>query len=77
MAALTSTLPNALLKRITEKASTLSISENKLIENALLFYLEHLEKAEYAKSYQQEAKDEDILLLAEEGLQEYLKQLEA
>jgi hypothetical protein len=51
--------------------------KNKLLGNALQLYLEHLERAEYVKSYQQAASGEDILLLVEEGLQEYLKQLEA
>lgn len=77
MATFTSTLPDALLKRLAEKATALSMPKNKLLENALRLYLEHLERAEYVKSYQQAAKDEDVLLLAEEGLQEYLKQLEA
>lgn len=77
MATFTSTLPDSLLKRLSEKARALSMPKNKLLENALQLYLEHLERAEYVKSYQQAAKDEDVLMLAEEGLQEYLKQLEA
>jgi hypothetical protein len=77
MATFTSTLPDALLKQLAAKAKSLSMPKNKLLENALRLYLEHLERAEYVKSYQQAAKDEDVLLLAEEGLQEYLKQLEA
>jgi hypothetical protein len=54
----------------------LSVPKNKLIENALRLYLEHLEKAEYIKSYKLAAQDKDTMLLAEEGMEEYLQQLE-
>lgn len=76
MATFTSTLPSSLLKQLAEKAEALSVPKNKLIENALRLYLEHLEKAEYIKSYKQAAADKDILLIAEEGMEDYLKQLE-
>ena len=36
-----------------------------------LVYLEHLEKAEYVKSYKQAAEDKDTLTLAEEGMEDY------
>jgi predicted transcriptional regulator len=76
MATFTSTLPDDLLKLLSEKAKKLSMPKNKLIENALRLYLEHLEKAEYVKSYKEAAADEDLLVIAEEGMQEYLRQLE-
>lgn len=76
MATFTSTLPDDLLSKLSEKASKLSLPKNKLIENALRLYLEHLEKAEYIKSYKQGAADQDILTLAEEGMEDYLRQLE-
>ena len=76
MATFTSTLPNNLLKMLSEKAKELSVPKNKLIENALRLYLEHLEKAAYIKSYKQASDDKGIMLLAEEGLEDYLKQLE-
>jgi hypothetical protein len=65
-----------MLKMLSEKAKALSLPKNKLIENALKLYLEHLERAEYIKSYRQAAADDDILLVAEEGMNDYLKQLE-
>ena len=34
-----------------------------------------LNRAEYVKSYKQAGKDENILTIAEEGMEEYLKQL--
>ena len=39
-------------------------------------YLEHLEKAEYIRSYKQAATDKDVLTIAEEGMEDYLRQLE-
>jgi len=76
MATFTSTLPDNLLKQLAEKAQSLSMPKNKLIENALRLYLEHLEKAEYVKSYRQASADKDLLIIAEEGMEEYLKQFE-
>ena len=76
MATFTSTLPDDLLKLLGEKARALSLPKNKLLENALRLYLTHLEKAEYIKSYRAASADEDVLKIAEEGMADYLKQLE-
>jgi hypothetical protein len=76
MATFTSTLPDDLLRLLSEKANNLSMPKNKLIENALRLYLEHLEKAEYIKSYKAASADTDILTIAEEGMSDYLRQLE-
>ena len=75
MATFTSTLPDHLLQILSEKAKALSLPKNKLIENALRLYLEHLDKAEYIKSYKLAASDTDILSIAEEGMEEYLSQI--
>lgn len=76
MATFTSTLPDELLRLLSEKAKALSQPKNRLIENALRLYLEHLEKAEYIKSFKQAASDDEILSIAEEGMSGYLDQLE-
>ena len=76
MATFTSTLPDDLLQRLADYAKKLSLPKNKLMENALNLYLDHLKRAEYIKSYQQAAQDEDILMVAEEGMDSYLKQIE-
>jgi predicted transcriptional regulator len=76
MATFTSTLPDSLLRRLSEKAAALSVPKNKLLEAALRLYLEHLEKAEYIKSYKQAATDKEVMLMAEEGMEDYLRQLE-
>lgn len=75
MATFTSSLPESLLKMLEEKAKQLSVPKNKLIERALSLYLDQLNRAEYAKSYSQMAKDADLLALAEEGMMDYLQQL--
>ena len=75
MTTFTSTLPEDLLKLLKEKADKLSIPMNKLIEKALRIYLDQLNRAEYVKSYKDAARDQDIMAIAEEGMEDYLKQL--
>ncbi len=75
MATFTSTLPDDLLQRLADYAKKLSLPKNKLIENALSLYLDHLKRAEYVKSYRTAADDEDILMVADEGMDSYLKQI--
>ena len=75
MSTFTSTLLDDLLKRLNEVAQNLSMPKNKLIEKALRIYLDQLNKAEYVKSYKQMAEDTDIMQLAEEGMADYLKEL--
>ncbi|MBN1822135.1 MAG: CopG family transcriptional regulator [Prolixibacteraceae bacterium] len=76
MTTFTSTLPDDLLKKLGEMAHKLSIPKNKIIEIALQIYLDQLVRAEYIHSYKQAANDEDILSIAEEGMEDYMKQLE-
>lgn len=75
MATFTSSLPDALLQLLDEKAKQMAIPKNKLIERALSIYLDQLNKAEYLKSYHKMAADADIFSLAEEGMTDYLNQL--
>jgi len=76
MTTFTSTLPDDLLALLAEQAQKLSVPKNKLIEKALRIYLDQLIRAEYIKSYKRASQDVDTMLLAEEGMQDYLKQLE-
>jgi predicted transcriptional regulator len=76
MVTFTSSIPDELARQLTEKARLHALPKNKIIEKALRLYLEHLEKAEYIKSYQSAANDKDILLIAEEGMQDYLNQIQ-
>ena len=76
MSVFTSTLPDDLLQLLSSKAKELSVPKNKLIEKALRIYLEQLNKAAYAKSYRQLADDADVIMIAEEGMADYYRQLE-
>ena len=75
MTTFTSTLPEDLLKLLKEKADKFSVPMNKLIEKALRIYLDQLNRAEYVKSYKEAARDQDVMAMAEEGMEEYLQQL--
>ena len=75
MITFTSTLPDDLMKTLSDKAKLLKLPKNKLIEKALEIYLDQLNKAEYIKSYKNAVNDEDILMMAEEGMVEYFKQI--
>ena len=75
MSTFTSTLPDELLNLLAERAVKLKIPKNKIIEKALRIYLEQLNKAEYVKSYRLASDDSDILSIAEEGMEDYFKQL--
>jgi predicted transcriptional regulator len=76
MATFTTSLPDELLAKLAEQAKKLGMPKNKLIEQALNLYLKHLKRSAYVRSYKTAAEDEDILLMAEEGMADYLKQIE-
>ena len=76
MTTFTSTLPDELLLKLNVMAKKMAIPKNKIIEKALNIYLDQLVRAEYIKSYKQAGEDENILEIAEEGMADYLKQLE-
>ena len=75
MTTFTSTLPDDLMKILKLKADQLSVPMNKLIEKALRIYLDQLNRAEYVRSYKTVAGDKDLMSIAEEGMEDYLKQL--
>jgi len=74
MATITTTLPDSLLSGLADYSKTLKMPKNKFIEKALSLYLDHLKKAEYANSYARAGKDDEIMAIAEEGMQDYLDQ---
>lgn len=76
MITFTSSLPDELLARLNEMAKNLAMPKNKIIEKALQIYLDQLNRAEYVKSYKEAADDANILDMAEEGMEDYLKQLD-
>lgn len=76
MGTYTSSLPDDLLKELAEKSKQLSVPKNKIMEKALRIYLDQLEKSEYIRSYQRAGNDADHMQIAEEGMVDYLKQIE-
>lgn len=72
MTTFTSSLPEDLLQLLAEHAKKHSLPKNALIEKALRIYLDQLTKAEYIQSYKRAAQDDEVLAIAEEGMQEYL-----
>lgn len=75
MTTFTSSLPEALLARLNEAAKEMKLPKNKLIERALDIYLDQLNRAQYASSYDKASKDNEIMMIAEEGMAEYLIQV--
>jgi hypothetical protein len=61
---------------LTEMAAKLKLPKNRLIEKALRIYLDQLNKAEYITSYKTSVDDQDILIIAEEGMEDYFKQID-
>lgn len=72
MTTFTSSLPDALLQRLSDAAAKMKLPKNKLIERALDIYLDQINRAEYAASYKLAGQDSDIMLIAEEGMAEYM-----
>lgn len=71
----TNILPDELFELLNKKAKELTIPKNKIIEKALRIYLEQINKAEYIRSFKRMSADEDILVVAEEGMAEYMTQV--
>lgn len=77
MTTFTSSLPEEVFEDLDKTAKRLSVPKNKLIERALRVYLDQLNRAEYELSFRRASSDENILDMAEEGMEDYLKQLDA
>jgi len=76
MTTFTSSLPDDLLLRLNTAAGKLNLPKNKLIEKALSLYLDHLNRAEYVASYKEAGQDIEVMQIAEEGMMEYMKQVD-
>jgi hypothetical protein len=57
-------------------AKGLKKPKNMLIENTLKIYLDQLNRAEYIKYFKRAAQDTGLMSIAEEGMVEYLTQLQ-
>jgi predicted transcriptional regulator len=69
----TSSLPKELIELLDQYAGKFRLPKNRIIEQALTAYFEKLKKAEYAHSFRRASGDEEQVLMAEEGLEDYLK----
>ena len=76
MTTFTTTLPEDILEKLKQQSEKLSVPRNKIIEKALRIYLDQLNRAEYVMSYKKASKDSQIMNLAEEGMEDYLRQLD-
>ena len=76
MATFTSSLPSDLLQNLDSVARKKGVPKNRIIERALRIYLDQLKRAEYVRSYRKAGKDDEIMAIAEEGMTEYLQDLE-
>jgi hypothetical protein len=72
----TSSLPSDLLEMLEVYAVKFKVPKNRIIENSLKAYFDNLKKAEYVRSFKKAAGETEMLDLAEEGLEEYLKILD-
>lgn len=72
----TSSLPKELLEQLNEMAKELNLPKNKIIERSLRLYLKKLKKAEYIRSFQRASQDEEMMTLAEEGMEDYLNMVD-
>ncbi|MBK7808602.1 MAG: ribbon-helix-helix protein, CopG family [Saprospiraceae bacterium] len=76
MANYTSSLPDSLLTQLSEMAQKLKVPKNQIIERALNKYLSEVERQLYIRSFKQLSGDKDILSMAEEGMEDYLMNLD-
>lgn len=76
MGTFTSSLPQDLLDKLNSEAKKRGVAKNSLIEKALRIYLDQLNRAEYARSYAKAGKDDEVMAIAEEGMVNYLKDME-
>lgn len=76
MANYTSSLPDSLLTQLSEMAQKLKVPKNQIIERALNKYLSEVERQLYIRSFKQLSGGKDILSMAEEGMEDYLMNLD-
>ena len=72
----TSTLPSDLIEMLENYAVRFKIPKNRIIERSLRAYFDRLKEAEYVRSFRKAAGDQEVLDLAEEGMDDYLKILD-
>jgi predicted transcriptional regulator len=72
----TSSLPSDILQTLDSYAQKFKVPKNRIMEQALRAYFERLKQAEYSRSFKKAAGDPEMNIMAEEGLEDYLKILD-
>ena len=72
----TSTLPVEIWQALENYAEKFKVPRNRIMEQALRAYFERLKQAEYSRSFKKAAGDPEMINMAEEGLEDYLKILD-
>lgn len=75
MKTFTSSLPEDMLKSLSEASEELKMPKNKIIEKALHLFLEEMQRVKYAKSFQRASKDKEVMAIAEEGMADYFEMI--
>lgn len=73
---ITSSISPEIVSRLNDYSKKFRIPKSRILEQALEAYFERIKKAELIRSFKIAAGDEEILLMTEEGLEDYLKILE-
>lgn len=72
----TSSLPSDIMQTLDSYAKKFKIPKNRIMEQALNAYFDRLKQAEYSRSFKKAAGDPEMITMAEEGLEDYLKILD-
>lgn len=76
MVTFTSSLPEKTIELLNEMAKKMKAPKNEIINRALIHYLEAIERQQYINSFKKLAGDQELLDLAEEGMEDYYTQLD-
>ena len=72
----TSTLPTEIMQQLDGYAGKFNLPKNRIIEDALRAWFDRLKRAEYSRSFRKAALNEEVVSMAEEGMEDYLKILD-
>jgi len=72
----TSSINTKVMKRLRGYSDKYKLPKNKIIETALNKYFDELKRSEYINSFRRANKDPEMLEMAEEGLEDYLRILD-
>ncbi len=73
---ITTSLSSELIERLNEFSVRFKMTKSSMIEQALESYFEKIQRAEFIRSFRNAASDKEVIYMAEEGLEDYLKILE-